>query len=457
MSGLHSHRLVLLSLFLACGRVGAQSFDCTKATTRVERAICASKEVSELDATLAQTLKGILARTPERRKALLSDERRWISLRDQKCGPPAAGPSVTECLVETYDSRIAELTRAPEAPAAKLAPACTEAEQRLNDWLKQGIEATRIFPAATANTIGAEALPTGTGLDSAGNAWNILISDARVGGTALKAISYHEGGACRDQVIELWDPAYKHRVTIPTSELDPDTNSPSDPGDDSSYSSEELALLNGRPYFAHITRSGKYAKLYELNHDMTARPVCEIARTQVEQESIDFAADTAVCTAVLKDNSDAGILTETQDSDLSDKVAAKVLGDLVWGRDGPLSIIARGQADLYNEGHPHLVGMLAYHHSDGAGCGHEWGLQWPVILGEDGMPVEPARKDVAFEQAGETSRLLRYAGTTYYETRTADPLDGLPRHEVWKLTSSGATKVCTFNIARYRAHPVTSP
>src|SRR5438552_626410 len=135
MSRLHSHRFVLLSLFLTCGRVSAQSFDCTKATTRVERAICASQDVSELDATLAQTLKGILLRTPERRKALLSDERRWISLRDEKCGRLAAGPSIAECLVATYQSRIAELAREPEAPAAKLVPACTEAEQRLNDWL----------------------------------------------------------------------------------------------------------------------------------------------------------------------------------------------------------------------------------------------------------------------------------------------------------------------------------
>lgn len=464
--------LLLLGLCLVDGRAHAQSFDCAKAATQIEHAICENKVLGELDVTLARTLQDTLSTKPDQRKALLGDERRWIAFRDRKCAPKTvnAGLPVAQCLAEIYRSRIADiksaadgtenpsrLTLATETSASKLLPACSEAEQRLNDWLKRADEANTIFPSAVANTVSAEALPRGTGPGAGANVWSIRISDARVGDTALKAISYGEGGTCHGQTLELWDPTYQHQVKIPTSDLDEATNSPTDPADDGDYASEELALLQGRSYFAHVTRSAKYVKLYELRENLTARPACEIVRMPVGNESVEFAADAALCTAVLAGKADNGALTVTEPSDLTDDVSARVLGDLVWGQDRPLSVVARGQADPYNDAHPHLVGMISYHHSDGAGCGHDWSAQWPAILDKDGLPAGPVKQDIAFEHAGEISRLLRYRGTTYFETRTPDPMDGLPRHDVWRLTVDGATKMCSFNLARYRAQLVPVP
>jgi hypothetical protein len=73
-------------------------------------------------------------------------------------------------------------------------------------------------------------------------------------------------------------------------------------------------------------------------------------------------------------------------------------------------------------------------------------------------------KNIAFEHAGSKSRLFRFHGTTYFETRTEEPengppLDGPPTHEVWKLSAAGATPRAPMssrpNAGRHRAMAVT--
>ena len=85
----------------------AASFDCGKATTKFEKAICASAEVSDLDEQLAKAygqLKGKL--TQEDAKVLVQQQRKWVAKRDFECKKRRDLPS---CLANTYRLRLQEL------------------------------------------------------------------------------------------------------------------------------------------------------------------------------------------------------------------------------------------------------------------------------------------------------------------------------------------------------------
>jgi uncharacterized protein len=97
------------TLLLLCAYAHAQSFDCNKASTPVETAICTDKALGELDTTLAGELKDALSNAnPEQRADLLRDERQWLRFRNQHCAasPPTAGESLPECLAAVYRDRI---------------------------------------------------------------------------------------------------------------------------------------------------------------------------------------------------------------------------------------------------------------------------------------------------------------------------------------------------------------
>lgn len=77
------------------------SFDCMKATTAVEKAICAEPKLALLDASMADAYKAVLAIAPDKDaiKRQQSDWRRTV--RD-------ACPS-TECLAQAYQVRLGQL------------------------------------------------------------------------------------------------------------------------------------------------------------------------------------------------------------------------------------------------------------------------------------------------------------------------------------------------------------
>jgi uncharacterized protein len=99
MKPCYSERLrlaVLVSTFLLSGaRTYAQSFDCKKASTTIEHAICDHKTLRELDTELADELKDSTSNvTPEQRRDFVWAERRWIAYRDNHCAQASlpAGP-----------------------------------------------------------------------------------------------------------------------------------------------------------------------------------------------------------------------------------------------------------------------------------------------------------------------------------------------------------------------------
>jgi len=84
-------------------------FDCTKATTFVERVICADSELAQWDSRMGQTLKLKLFQLVDgERGALIEDQRRWVAWRIGQCERPHA-ISVKSCVLQLTKARIATL------------------------------------------------------------------------------------------------------------------------------------------------------------------------------------------------------------------------------------------------------------------------------------------------------------------------------------------------------------
>lgn len=87
-------------LALAAGVAEAASFDCTKASTRVETLICADAQLSRLDSELAERY-GAARRSTDDPAPLTSAQRAWLRQRD-RCED-------SDCIADLYRKRIAEL------------------------------------------------------------------------------------------------------------------------------------------------------------------------------------------------------------------------------------------------------------------------------------------------------------------------------------------------------------
>lgn len=83
----------------------ALGMDCTKATSAIDRAICANPKLKQADAELTRLYTQVRdAVAQSARGALLRQQRAWIARRDASC--KAAAP----CLDAAYRARIAALT-----------------------------------------------------------------------------------------------------------------------------------------------------------------------------------------------------------------------------------------------------------------------------------------------------------------------------------------------------------
>jgi uncharacterized protein len=89
------------------------SFDCRKAATPVERAICADRDLAEADRQLSSAYKTTVSRAADGRERLATAQRAWLARRDRECGP-LAEPGA--CLLRAYGRRLLELAAWPEVP-----------------------------------------------------------------------------------------------------------------------------------------------------------------------------------------------------------------------------------------------------------------------------------------------------------------------------------------------------
>jgi uncharacterized protein YecT (DUF1311 family) len=91
-------------------RAPAASFDCAKASSPVEKTVCADAALARLDRQVGEAY----ARTreadfnPKARTAALETQRAWLAARDKACGGGNAA-----CLSDSYRKRLAALQANP--------------------------------------------------------------------------------------------------------------------------------------------------------------------------------------------------------------------------------------------------------------------------------------------------------------------------------------------------------
>ncbi len=97
-----------LSLALFCASLlplsaHAASYDCTRADTAAEIAVCSNPSLNRLDEELAVEYRSLLNRLPPRKAEMVrQDQRSWLSARDT-CGADV------RCLRARYQERSARL------------------------------------------------------------------------------------------------------------------------------------------------------------------------------------------------------------------------------------------------------------------------------------------------------------------------------------------------------------
>lgn len=96
---------------------GAQGIACQRATTPIDKAVCASPQLLALDKALNEAFEAASSRNPDGKPALMQAQRAWLTSRRQECGT-LTGAALNACLDRSFTRRIAEL-RATGAPAAQ--------------------------------------------------------------------------------------------------------------------------------------------------------------------------------------------------------------------------------------------------------------------------------------------------------------------------------------------------
>lgn len=169
--------LALLLAPLAAPAQGVSpSFDCARAGTPAEFAICASPTLAALDRALAGSYRAARDRLGAAgRQRLLDDQRAWLARRDGCGGDPA-------CLAGVMQSRIDALAGGPvAAPAAPAASAAAGDPWLLGTWQP----VSRATMAQGALTLG-----PGSAVFAAGGSY--ALQPLRAGGRVFRL--RHAGG-----------------------------------------------------------------------------------------------------------------------------------------------------------------------------------------------------------------------------------------------------------------------
>jgi len=108
----------LLLLVLITSLVNAASFDCKKASTKIEKKICSDANLSHLDSKLAQTYKDLKTEIKHNqisqynRNSLMHffilKQKKWLKNRDKSCKKYKAD-ELKSCLMDHYSTRIEKL------------------------------------------------------------------------------------------------------------------------------------------------------------------------------------------------------------------------------------------------------------------------------------------------------------------------------------------------------------
>jgi uncharacterized protein YecT (DUF1311 family) len=147
-------RVVSAALLLAAPLIAhAASFDCARAGTPSEKAVCASPKISALDGKLADAFRTAIKNHPDKADALKLDQRHWLATRDDTAWTYISGDlgkELVNVMAGQYRQRIEFLAGLdagkPKAPLTIIADALPRlpagSRDVLNDLKGQGAPIT---------------------------------------------------------------------------------------------------------------------------------------------------------------------------------------------------------------------------------------------------------------------------------------------------------------------------
>jgi uncharacterized protein len=113
-AGVRLRVAIAVAVLLAPGAAWAQpSFDCTMASSPIERAICRNDKLGEADRELSAAYGALIDRlSGPAKEHLIRDQVRWLDDRAKACAGEIA--AVTRCLTSRYTQRLSVLKAAAE-------------------------------------------------------------------------------------------------------------------------------------------------------------------------------------------------------------------------------------------------------------------------------------------------------------------------------------------------------
>ena len=128
-------KVIVASFALLALTTPAIAFDCAKATTAVEKAICASAQLKQLDGQLSEAYAAVKSTsTPAEQKMLARSQKRWIAEREYCSGDDTG---VDACIAQKTRDRLSLLAGTPESgPGAdgKMVPVFLVQDGTTRQW-----------------------------------------------------------------------------------------------------------------------------------------------------------------------------------------------------------------------------------------------------------------------------------------------------------------------------------
>jgi uncharacterized protein len=436
-------RIWLLLVLLAPAARGA-SFDCNKARTPVEKAICADPHLSSLDGRLARAYGAALEKAGDDEMALRQDQRDWLRALNAGC----TGSGIGACIEKRETERIQMLSSGAAMAAARAKvppppPVCQAAIADLNKLLPAAagsesgdpVNLTPLSPFAhdlkevkkPTKALASEA----TGDEN--TQYHVLLGDATLNGIPMKVVDLSpDPSRCSGNTdrYEFWSRDLgtmlgKFDATDPNDALDLDIV-PSD-----------LLGFEGKPYvlvYDDDFRVNGSMTLKAVQPDWSLLPVCQIGLVRRRPEIVLAATDRELCDAV------AAGQVET----VSLETLKRPSGD------GEEVLRAKATVDLYNDGHPVTLAISNTTGTRQDHCQNPWEdrEEHPVVLNANGAPIDRSiEKDVQANEIG----VIRFKGVTYVDGRATEDTPPPTQHDVWRFSRTGAIKVCSLLPVRYAA------
>lgn len=315
------------------------------------------------------------------------------------------------------------------APVAAAPPGlCEAARDKLDKTLLYPDYVAALFTPIPLNFRDVEKRPPAL-RQEADDLDSVSIADATIRGTPVKVTVISSGGTCAAQKFEIWTHDFRKQVYA-DSDTDPTV-------------SKALENNGADTYLITSNSQSHDVVLYGFTRGLDSAQFCALRLVPRKPQQVIAAANPELCNAVR----DGKVEQVLSGEGASNEIAAEALGPYSFDPGGPQTYVLgpTAQVDIYNDGHPMPVAIAAGYAYAGAGCGSEFRTAWPVVLGNDDMPDRSVKK---IKAEGEEAHLIRYQGTIYIETNSAEGSSSHD-HDVWKASRNGVTKVCSYLPVRY--------